>query len=276
MSEPDTESTVKTVLAWGSVSYAFGFFTVTLHTARLGLPVIELIQPVYVWIGLPLAAVAFFSKRILQYFRVRSAELAAEFRSSLGALSAKVEPAEINLVAEMLGAISALPVLRLVLFPSLQRLVHKYLEPVLIRTKDDFPQAHDRQVRLIHRLVTFARLFAACQGFMNLINYALLLVLTLALYVWFIYPSIPQGIGGGKATSVRLVVEKDALPPEIISQKKERQLSAGPVDVKTVVLPATLLYLTKDFFFVDLRSGTRLSIKSGAIQAVEWSPKNGS
>jgi hypothetical protein len=88
-SSPSSESAIKTVLAWGSLSYAFGFFTVTLHTSTLGLPMIELMQPVYIWVGLPLAGVAFFANRILKYFRRKSVDLATEFRSMLEVLKGR-------------------------------------------------------------------------------------------------------------------------------------------------------------------------------------------
>jgi hypothetical protein len=271
MTQTDTESTVKNVLSWASVAYGFGFFTVTLHTARLGLPVLELIQPVYVWIGLPLAGVAFFSRRLLQHLLARSAALASDFRSSLAVLSGEVESAEINIVSEMLGAMSVLAPTRLILLPLVHWFVHKFREPGLMRTEE---KPYSRRVRLLHRLAALARIFATIQGLVNLASYVLVLLLALVLYVWVLYPKIPQGIGGGKPTSVRLIVEKDAVPPEFIGQVKTGQLIVGPLDTKTVVIPATLLYSTKDFLFVDLRSGTRLSIKSGAVCAVEWNPRN--
>ena len=64
------ENDIKTAVAWGSLSYAFGFVTVMLHTWRLGFPVLELLSGVYIWIGLPLAIFAFFLKCLFRYFRV--------------------------------------------------------------------------------------------------------------------------------------------------------------------------------------------------------------
>jgi hypothetical protein len=40
-----------------------------LHTYRLGLPVVELIEPIYIWVGLPLAVVLYFIGQLLAAFR---------------------------------------------------------------------------------------------------------------------------------------------------------------------------------------------------------------
>ena len=53
---------LEVLISWASIAYALGFVTVMIHTARLGIPVIELIEPIYVWIGLPLALVVFSAR----------------------------------------------------------------------------------------------------------------------------------------------------------------------------------------------------------------------
>jgi hypothetical protein len=93
MNSTDGEDWVKSVLAWGSLSYACGFVTVTAHTWRLGLPVIQLIEPIYVWIGLPVAVVAFFSKKLYLYFRVRGSSVAEQLRTSSQLLAGRQNPA---------------------------------------------------------------------------------------------------------------------------------------------------------------------------------------
>ena len=42
---------IEPALKWVAVAYAFGFVTVMLYTYRLGIPVLQLIEPVNVWIG---------------------------------------------------------------------------------------------------------------------------------------------------------------------------------------------------------------------------------
>src|SRR5687768_7852624 len=65
---------VERALAYAALSYGFGFVVVMLHTARLGFPVIGLLEPIYVLIGLPLAAVAFFGNQLNTFIRQRAAE----------------------------------------------------------------------------------------------------------------------------------------------------------------------------------------------------------
>ena len=50
---------LQSILAWVSVAYALGFITVMVHTAQLGIPIIQLLEPVYILVGVPLAIVAF-------------------------------------------------------------------------------------------------------------------------------------------------------------------------------------------------------------------------
>jgi len=56
--------TIEPILKWGAVAYGFGFLTVMVHTYLLGVPVLQLIEPVNVWIGAPLAGVVFFLDKL--------------------------------------------------------------------------------------------------------------------------------------------------------------------------------------------------------------------
>ncbi len=76
------ESEIKQIeyfLAWGSVAYIAGFITVTVHTAQLGIPVIEILRPVYIWVGLPLAIVIFFIRWLWNMVRARINRIRGEF-----------------------------------------------------------------------------------------------------------------------------------------------------------------------------------------------------
>jgi hypothetical protein len=253
------------------LSYAFGFFTVTLHTWRLGLPVVELIEPIYIWIGLPLTIVAFFWKHLLSQFRKNASALATQFQSSISTVSGRVAPAEIDLVAQLLAVLAALPGIRLLLRPSLQRFIRNRLDPIDKRAKATNPAAYEAQVRVFHRLAGLSRFFDAIGGALNLLSWVLVIVAALAAYVWVLYPSIPKSLGGGEATPVQIVVEVDSLPPELLVQNHGSMPAGESKDVTTRVLAVDLLYLTKDFFFVELESGARLSIRANAVKTVVWS-----
>lgn len=57
---------IEPILKWAAVAYGFGFLTVMWHTHRLGVPVLQLIEPVNVWIGAPLAIVVFFLEKLVK------------------------------------------------------------------------------------------------------------------------------------------------------------------------------------------------------------------
>jgi hypothetical protein len=40
-----------------------------LHTHRLGIPVVELIEPIYVWVGIPLAVAGYFVEQLIASFK---------------------------------------------------------------------------------------------------------------------------------------------------------------------------------------------------------------
>lgn len=103
-----TEGLVKQVVSWGSIAYAFGFLVVMLHTWRLGLPVIELIHPIFIWIGLPLATVAFFYRQLSAAFHRNSSEIANEARAGWSLAVNAQSQAEVDLVAEAIGLLRAL------------------------------------------------------------------------------------------------------------------------------------------------------------------------
>src|SRR5262245_34827949 len=105
-----SEGDVKTIVAWGSLSYAFGFVTVMLHTWRLGFPVLDLLSAVYVWVGLPLTLVAVFSKQLVRYFTTKGRELGNELRTSWQHLTGDVQKNAQSASESLAALVSVLPV----------------------------------------------------------------------------------------------------------------------------------------------------------------------
>ncbi|HYL87063.1 MAG TPA: hypothetical protein VE263_22765 [Candidatus Angelobacter sp.] len=60
---------IEPILKWGAVSYACGFLIVMIHTARLGIPALQLIEPINIWIGLPIAIVLFFFDKLIDQWK---------------------------------------------------------------------------------------------------------------------------------------------------------------------------------------------------------------
>src|SRR5262245_12223709 len=90
-----TSGFIDRVLTYGAVSYGFGFLVVMLHTWRLGLPVISLADPIYVWLGLPFAIVAFYATPIFTVVRNRAIDVTASTAEAFK--TDKVTP---NLIAD--------------------------------------------------------------------------------------------------------------------------------------------------------------------------------
>src|SRR4051812_34913304 len=66
---------IETLLKWGSIAYGLGFLTVLFNTVKLGIPTLELIEPVQVWVGIPLAIVFWLVIAAYKYFKRHAGDL---------------------------------------------------------------------------------------------------------------------------------------------------------------------------------------------------------
>jgi len=272
--EIEAEAIVKTVVAWGSVSYAFGFLTVMLHTSRLGLPVLELLEPIYVWIGLPLAAFTFLARWLLKYFKSRSTELTDEFGSSLERLRGKLDSEKVDIIADLVGAINLLPFPRWILGRPLQRIIQRHMEPLLEQDKIEDPEIFERNVLWFSKITAIIKIFLVVSEFLILFARGALIIILLIFYVWELYPKIPQSFGGGKPNYIQLVVEKSALSPHLITNNNSPSSATIIVGSKFIILSADLLYQTKTYFFLKIGSSMIFAVKSAAVQSVIWNPSD--
>ncbi len=249
------------LVAWGSLSYAFGFVTVMLHTASLGFPVFELISAVYIWIGLPLTVVAFFSSQILDYFISQSKTLSQEVRTSWDTFAGKIDPKNLDLLSIFLGFFEiSLPFLRF---------FRSYLENLLKRAIEHDLQSSEKAAKFLHRFATILNSVSALWRFFRLINNGLAVGLIVFLYVWFVYPIIPQSFGGGAPTTIMLIVNKEKIAPEFykvmgLHIKKESKVKS----VLTVEL--LLLYSASDKYYIESKEGLRFSINKSVVEGIVW------
>jgi hypothetical protein len=267
------EGKVKLLLAWASTAYACGFVIVTLHTWRLHLPVIELLHPIYVWIGLPLAVVAFFFEHIASAFRKRSARFAYEVRDGWAQAVSALNQEELNLAASFIGMIKALPGLGGLLSVPFIRAVES-LSPLVqkidnnVKSRD--PKLYEKTAKYVHRALGVFRIQMALSEYLGFLINAALICLGLAFYVWEVYPRIPQSLGGGRPVNVTLVADASVFPTNLASELQLRSSAVTPLKGETVNFPVTLLYLTKDAYFVQTKSGARMSINTAAVKSVIW------
>src|SRR5690348_5024240 len=66
--------TLEALQKWLSIAYGLGFLTVMLNTVSLGIPALELAEPVQIWVGIPLDFVFWLVIAAYRYFR-RSSRL---------------------------------------------------------------------------------------------------------------------------------------------------------------------------------------------------------
>ena len=271
--EKFTEDDLKAIIAWGSISYAFGFVTIMLHTARLGFPVLELLQAVYIWIGLPLTLVAFFSMRIIRFLKKKAGDHAKALSESWQQLRADVAPADLDVVSSFLGVLVViLPGLNLIPQQAI-RLLRIPFDRLLNREGEESPAAAQRAKLWLHRFVGFIKGMEAFFGFIRLFNIALIIAVGLYAYVWHLYPIIPQSYGGGAPSKVKLLVNTEKIPnncPGIEAISPDVKNGKQPKVVLTNELE--LLYKSKDQYYLKGNKGVLVSLSKNTIEGVIWSP----
>jgi hypothetical protein len=253
-----SDDDVKTVLAWGSVSYAFGFVIVMLHTWRLGFPVLDLLSGRYIWIGLPLTFLAFFARWIVRAATKRSLVIAEELKNGWEHLKGR---------GKTIVTTGELVKLLLKILPGswlygwlLRWMFRQEALENALRTRPS-----GAYVRFFGAFVYFG---TALSRALNAINIAILVTLAVAFYVWVGYPLIPQSLGGGLPLSVQLVVSTEKAQAVLPS------LGVLPVSAtKTALTPTIrLLYITGADYYLEIGSGKRMSLSKDSVSGVLWNP----
>src|ERR1700733_3353806 len=112
MPEHETKSgPVGEIIGDASLSYAFCFFTILTHTAQLGVPIVDLAEPLYVWVGLPIAAVTFFWKQILRWLNAEVLAGTEAYKRAFATTGTSVDKPDVGLAATTLAVFDSLPIL---------------------------------------------------------------------------------------------------------------------------------------------------------------------
>jgi hypothetical protein len=266
-------SVVEQVITWASISYAAGFFIVLLHTWRLGLPVLDLVQAVYVWIGIPLAVFAYFANQLWQYFRERLERHTAVLRASL-----KDTPVPESLeAAAVLNVIAAVGPLVLPGFLTL-RLFEVIVNHVQTRIAEgaDFGKL-GKFVKSVGRFLHFGfRSWVGIEAFFTLVVLAFGAAIVsgiLIAYVWFVYPRLPQSLGGGAPARVRLVLDVTKISPDFsgIAGLGTSWNKDGPPALTSEL---QLLYKTADGFWLVSEKGKPFLLDKSVVLSLMYSDSN--
>jgi hypothetical protein len=288
---------IEPLLKWAAVAYGGGFLTVMLHTYRLGIPVVELIEPIYIWVGTPLAVAAYFIGQLIALFKRTLEKLPQElneakrdrdklFASKIPEDAARALSALIGISLRVFGsAVPLVPledVLRETLAPLLKRLVEKKLE------SGDDRDTLSYIIKLASVIYFLTAIAAAFNRFFLRLVMLALVPATLCLYVLFAYPAIPQSLGGGKPSQVRLIVDTKKIPTDDTdlrnlfpqspienepANSRKAELS-GPESHTTCIL--ALHYQNEHTYYVERTPGPIVAIDHDAVEGVIYGPVKGS
>jgi hypothetical protein len=281
---------IESVIAWGSVAYVAGFFIVMVHTASLGIPIIEILKPIYIWIGLPLALVIFSIRWLwkLTIERVNRAKVQFEKIKSetkdvlFSKKKRKVEDlVEIYIsswyaMLLLLPAVLEYPLYKLIKYAenTIRKSIKWAIEIDLhnIRKKRKITQS--KYLETNFKWLKGAEIFVRALG--EAIRFFKFSILLLAIpvislfYVYKIYPAIPQSYGGGKPMTAVLIINSDDLPvnsPDICSLFTDNTCLSQPEKVFTTT-EIEILYTTSEEYYLRASNQKIFSIKRDIVSGI--------
>lgn len=275
--EPDpAKRLVEKLLMLASITYGLGFVTVFVHTGRLGLPVLTLLEPVYVLVGLPLAATGLLTLWMLRWLRQEVADntqrirqAMRQYRSPEALLAQDVFSEFWSLYASVMGFVSyILPLNSGWLMELLLRPYKRQVEE-LLRKDREAQQLMWKWLKQINAVIEGIRHVARLLG---VILIPLLILFVVTFYITWLYPHIPQNWGGGSVRQVELLMEADKIPPMLLS-KADAAAATKPAGNRVVAVK--LLYNTADFYFVEAANGARVALAKERVDGVVWVPAAG-
>ena len=299
---------IEPILKWGAVSYACGFLIVMIHTARLGIPALQLIEPINIWIGLPVTIVLFFFDKLINKWKRAMEELDRELTEAV-ALAVKIgkekDPDQVYdlIVNTIVRAFSSTFV-----FPSVnpsEFLMKKIFGYYRTKFTAALTETLPERKRLVAqgwlwRVLSVAAFFAAVQRFVNVIVELAVMLIACSLYVGVLYSRIPQTYGGGRPMDVQVIIDaesipqessyfRDVLPPQSKSTGQTQSKSTGQTENNsanqtedkstrqktktTTTIAAVLYYQTEDAYYVRIKKeqtpvGPIVSISNHTVEGI--------
>lgn len=258
----NTKVLAERLIAWASIAYGCGFVIVLLHTARIGIPVLDLIKPIYVWVGLPVAFAMFFARQILGHLKRHAAANKAELLRAIRSNPASNASEATDRLIDTVAYITPWYLPR----RTVQKIFRSILDRILAAQPDP-----SNQSRIVKLLDLYARAFRAAEATLNLFNVALRAGLVLGLillYVWVLYPLIPQAYGGGDPSRVKLLIDTAKLPPQVpdLTGPRPIQASASP----SISAEMELLYITSASYFIRGKRGGVIALDKSVVVGIVY------
>jgi hypothetical protein len=265
-----TRQWVESLLTLASLTYGLGFLTVYVHTGQLGLPVLTLLEPVYVLVGLPLTLAGLLVTRIWRWLRReignnidRVRQAMQQYRDPRVPQNQDVYTDFWNLYTAVMGAVT------FILPAPTEWLIQLIIKPYEQQARQLMLQdarARELAGQLLQRLNALA---AGVRHGVRLFGISLLvvgLIATVAAYIFWLYPRIPQSWGGGQVQQVQLLMAANKIPPMLASPLKASSEGAQASQLVTV----KLLYNTGEFYFVEADNGARVALAKDLVNGVVW------
>lgn len=283
---------LEALLKWGSFAYALGFLTVLFNTVKLRIPTLELIEPVQVWVGVPVAVVFWLVIAGSKYFSGQASDLRGDLNwikmqyKSLGQLAqdgkitgAAARLLELAFKQTLLLTLPFVPVARVMTLKSprlrwsCQKIAHRLIRIEHFDAASP-EQAQERFGRMLTRsariLSLLQRVWTAYRFLTDLVTVSLLLALFTYLYIFVWYPKLPQSWGGGAPMRVSMVLLEKGIPAgdseiaEVFPQDEKHASASKSRRTK----PLDLLYATQDAYYVRLNCGKIARFNTHAVSAM--------
>lgn len=285
---------IEPILKWVGVAYMFGFLIVMVYTYQLGIPTLQLIDPINIWIGAPLAILAFFVDKI--YLAVKrevrilaqSLKNAASIAENLNRNSPNSD-AFYNQINDILLSSIAQLAAPFGLSRPFERLLRWFFRDSSNRSKDassDEPpvlpqtpegtvpdQRHQRMLNKIEPFIRWILRVLAFNRFLSVIAFVIYISLACALYVE-VFPHIPQTLGGGRPLAVEILVSPEVLPQGKEFEDWRTDSSPSQQETKASILVRVNLYFrNENELIVRKGTGPVIALSSHAIEGIVFPPR---
>ena len=271
------------LLKWLSIAYGLGFLTVLLNTAPLNIPALELAEPIQIWVGVPLAFVFWLVIAAYRYFLAKARELPSEIRMWQAQYDEILRLTQEGRHAEASAEFFSLSMKYLFIYslPYLPRswFLRGPIAYVLGQVSEAFagrratnptqlPTVDEKDLKLMRRVLEKMSQVQAVLLFLSRIgNVFIPLIALAALYIFILYPRVPQSWGGGKPVSVTMLLVEEKIPLDG-SALGELFSASEPASGKTrMTKPITLLYATEHAYYIRLDKRI-LRLSEDAVGAV--------
>jgi hypothetical protein len=260
---PESKLSWDQYLKLAAIPYTFGFLTIMFHTAQYGFPVVQVLQPLNFWVG-AIPTVLFVA-----------AWKGITFMVSFP-WGNRLEKVAIRLGSRRTEIVKDILLVGLVLLQVLALLTERK------RTPND-PTMSAVQIvltsLLIFTFMLYSMLSSAERPYIStppfvwmmeriplVISLFLFIAMIFSVYLYQIYPALPQRYGFGRPANIKLVLDPKMSPPDLLENKP-----ADPT-LPVVSRSVKLLYRTdkEDLILCDQCQSKSLSITSSAVLGIIW------